>query len=579
MHGYSLNLQQSPLCDEGMIPLLNCIMKTIDPNLHSLATTALISGYKDPETLFKALNGVDEYLCLIVLFSTFAGFEAEMTKKICDELYPSRKDTRVMAPINEFMGALYKSSFSLVVKERLLGLIFQPPVKGVRESKPSFNDRLNQYRQSRQMWIAAAHSLLYFGQEEILKNVTNTTELVNDWKTFMGKTFYLEGDALDQFLPIFVNSKRCPNGFITYAARLQTLPQAERDQLMPLIGKFASAVLNKTLPQVRYSFAANPHLNAIFSENEELLTKWQTSLPIKIGSQENMIEKTSLEQVQKLMRDSLENHHLGTDQDYPELEAILDGTFEGPIENDILRNCAEVLSPKTSEPELKLALMQLQKLFPNDDAQFYHDLKGMVANLETPQSSVPFTIEDTDAWEDFLLMGTEVDNSCQHIQGDPAYNKCLLASFLDGKIRLMVAREKGSGKILGRVVLRVLLDANNKPVLFVETLYTRKGVNAQLIRQSILEGCRQKAQSMGIPLAASARDYSDLNAKKYPGVLKSLGGPAPYEYVDALRGIQGGGFYTIPESYLLWSPSTESSTTESSSTVASSTETSHCTIF
>jgi hypothetical protein len=324
---------------------------------------------------------------------------------------------------------------------------------------------------------------------------------------------------------------------------------------MPLLGKFASAVLDGTFPQVRYSFTDNPHLKTVFSGSEGLLKQWQTSLPININSQESLIEKTPLEQVQKLMRDALENHHLGADQDakYPELKAILDGTFNEPTENEILRHCAIILNPMTNELELKSALIELQKHFPKD-IQFHHDLKDMVAKLETPASSVPFTIEDTDAWEDLLLMGTEVDGSCQNINRDPANNKCLLASFLDGKIRLMVAREKGSGKIIGRVIYRIHVDENNKRALFVEALYIRNGVNETLIRQDIIEGCRQKAQSMGIALTASAKDYSYLNATKYPNALKSLGGPAPYEYVDALRGKQKDGIYSIPESALLWSP-------------------------
>ncbi len=256
------------------------------------------------------------------------------------------------------------------------------------------------------------------------------------------------------------------------------------------------------------------------------------------------------------MRDALENHHLGADQDtkYPELNDILTGNFKDSDE-DIVRHCTTILHPKTDLPELKSALIELQKLFPSADVQFHHDLKDMMTKLETPVSSAPFTIEDTDSWEDLVMMGTEVDGSCQNINRNPAYNKCLLASFLDGKIRLMVAREKESGKIIGRVVLRVLFDTDNNPVLFVEKLYTKNGVDVTLIRQNILEGCKQKAQSMGIALATNASDYRDLNANKYPGALKALGGPAPYEYVDALRGIQNGGIYSIPQSYLLWSPS------------------------
>jgi hypothetical protein len=445
-------LLKSPLGDEEMIPLLNSILKTTDPNLRSLATTVLTKGYPEKLTSLKTLMGADERLHLIVLFSTAVGIEPELTTKICDELYPSRKDAKLMAPINELMGALYKnSSLSFEEKKRLLGMTFHPPVKGNRESRPDFNTRLSQYRKSRQNWVIAVYSLLYFGQEEILKNVTNTTDLVKEWQTFIGKTFYIREDVIEKFFPTFGQSERYPNGLIIYATRLQTLAQEEKNQLMPLLGKFANSVLDGTFPDVRYSFTDNTHLETVFSDNEELLQKWRTSLPIEIDSQT--------------------------------------------------------------------------------------------------------TIEDTDHWEDLVMMGTEVEGSCQNIHNDPASNKCLLSSFLDGKIRLMVAREKSSGKIIGRVILRILLDENHNPVLFMEKLYTRNGVNEELTRQNIIEGCRQKAQSMGIALAASGEDYTDLNANEYPGALESLGGPAPYEYVDAIGDIAKGGIYSIPESLLLWSPS------------------------
>jgi len=221
---------------------------------------------------------------------------------------------------------------------------------------------------------------------------------------------------------------------------------------MPLLGKLINSVLDGTFPQIRYSFTDNKHLETLFSESEELLQKWQTSLPIKIDS------------------------------------------------------------------------------------------------------SMPFTIEDTDHWEDLELMGTEVDGSCQNIHRDPNLNKCLLASFLDGKIRLMVAKDK-TGKIIGRMILRILLDENNKPVLFMEKLYTRNGVDEELITQNIIEGCKQKAQSMGTALTASFYDHYDFSDNLYPGTLKSLGGPAPYEYVDTLNGKQEGGIYTVDKSCLVWRPS------------------------
>jgi len=451
-------IKQSPLCDESIGPLLNSILKTIDPTLRTQATRALIEGYNHPEkrtsliSLISALK--EERFHLIILFGTVAGISPSMTKKICEELPKTKyKDAKLMAPINEMMGAVYQSS-ALSEKQRLLEPIFASPIKGDREPKPAFDKRLAEYRNNQRNWIAAMHSLLFFAQETILNSVTNTTELVNAWQTFMGKIFYIKSEALDQFIPTFGQSKRHPNALITYTTRLQTLPQKEKDQLMPLLGKFANAVLGKTFPQIRYDLTESVHLRTLFSENPELLNKWQTALP-----------------------------------------------------------------------------------------------------FETQDSSLPFTIEDTDAWEDLVLMGTEVDGSCQSIRDNPTLNQCLLAAFLDGKVRLMVAREKGTGKIIGRVILRVLQDDNGKPVLFVDTLYTRNGVNSELIRQNILEGCKQKAQSMGIAMALSVKDYDGLATHKYPGALNSLGGPAPYEYVDALNGRQQNGIYSIPESYVLWKPS------------------------
>ena len=451
-------IKKSPLCDESMGSLLNSILKTIDPTLRTQATSALIEGYNHPEkrTSLTTLMGElkEERLHLVILFGTMKGISPSMTKKICEELPETKyKDAKLMIPINEMMCAIYKSS-TLHQQEQILGLIFASPKKGDREPKPAFDIRLAEYRNSQYNWIAAVNSLLLFAQETILNSVTNTAELVHAWQAFMWKAFYLKTEVMDQFFPTFGQSKRYSNALIIYAARLQTLSQNEKDRLMPLLGNFANAVLDKTFPQIRYDLPESVHLKTLFSKNPELLKKWQTSLPI-----------------------------------------------------------------------------------------------------ETQDSSLPFTIEDTDAWEDLVLMGTEVDNSCQTILGNTYYNECLLAAFLDGKIRLMVAREKRTGKIIGRVILRILQDDKNKPVLFVDTLYTRNGVDSKLIRHNILEGCKQKAQSMGITLAASVEDYSDVTTHKYPGALESLGGPAPYEYVDALRGKQQDGVYSIPESYVLWQPS------------------------
>ena len=50
---------------------------------------------------------------------------------------------------------------------------------------------------------------------------------------------------------------------------------------------------------------------------------------------------------------------------------------------------------------------------------------------------------------------------------------------------------------------------------------------------------KRKAKELGIALVLSKKDYPKEGAiPQYPNALQSLGGPAPYEYVDALRGIR-----------------------------------------
>jgi hypothetical protein len=56
----------------------------------------------------------------------------------------------------------------------------------------------------------------------------------------------------------------------------------------------------------------------------------------------------------------------------------------------------------------------------------------------------------------------------------------------------------------------------------------------------------KKAASLGIPLVASKKDFEQEQAPLYPYAVIAMDKPVPFEYVDALGGIQSGD-YTIPE--------------------------------
>jgi hypothetical protein len=85
----------------------------------------------------------------------------------------------------------------------------------------------------------------------------------------------------------------------------------------------------------------------------------------------------------------------------------------------------------------------------------------------------------------------------------------------------------------------------------MEKFYTSQAGNPALA-QMVLEGCIEKARDMDLPLMASL-PYLKTDPR-YPDPIQSLGGPVPFEYVDATRGINPGGGFEIHESYILFAP-------------------------
>lgn len=203
-------------------------------------------------------------------------------------------------------------------------------------------------------------------------------------------------------------------------------------------------------------------------------------------------------------------------------------------------------------------LADIEKLAPEAYAQW----KRPVA-LEA--SAHPLPVEDTDNPEDLLLCGTDVA-SCQSVEEDTQYSKALMGYVIDGKYRMLVLRAH-DGTIAARRMVRLLLDeAAGQPVLYVEKLYANTGMQADGPEdQALMQLARRKADAMGCALVCAApqsRDEEGETLPAYGGVLKSLGSPAPYEYVDAKHidaddkeraagGVVEGGQYTVKNAYRL----------------------------
>jgi hypothetical protein len=136
---------------------------------------------------------------------------------------------------------------------------------------------------------------------------------------------------------------------------------------------------------------------------------------------------------------------------------------------------------------------------------------------------------------DLLLIGTEVNHSCQSINREPHLNKCLVSYLINGDIQAIVAKQEGSDKIKARCMLRIMWDdVNQKPVLLLEALYLNIEKNDTLV-EAFIALAKEKANALMIPLVS--KDVG--KGKAYQGNIEFLGGAAPFVYSDAAGGAAG----------------------------------------
>ena len=345
------------------------------------------------------------------------------------------------------------------------------------------------------------------------------------------------------------------------------MPDIQKPLVIEILGKFVNSCLKGEFPNCRYDLLNNPHLTIIFKNNPDLFEKWKapSEIPLEHIVKQDLSQSAASHIVVKdLMKLAIDNDHLG-DKNLlsKEFTDFLDGNGFDAINEIVVVLKNRLESSKTqyrdSKKEIEIdclnaldsnlllnqRIQSLQILYDklDDNLEFKNDVRGIIEKISPSQIAqlVFKSIVSAESWEDFLLMGTEVNNSCQRIDGIPDLNKCLLSYILDGKNKVIIIKNS-QGKIVARSVLRILWDEEQKsPVLFMERIYT-KGKNSEL-PNLIRKGCEKIAQDIKLPLVASKRDFP--NGLPYKGQLSALGGPAPFEYVDALSGIQENGKFTI----------------------------------
>lgn len=588
--------------DQASIRIMQTIAETPHARIKDKSADALILLFQSGNEALKEewkqrmMSNLEEHLLLTHLALTAGRFPSVKVSEWLLGLSSAHyAASNVITPFNEMILLLNSAtSIEPEKKEVLLHLALDSPKKQQGEKEKEFQKRMKAHRDKQEEIVTAIRDLLFLGENTYLNESHEPDALTTHWAETVRKNFGIVGDreVMLKFGKTFNQSLRYPGALMTYAARLHTLQDQE---LIDLLGIYATAVLDESYPNIRYDLKRNAHLATVFHEKTELLSKWKAPLSFRAVDilERSERSKTQAEDprefIKKSIKHSLSNHHLSQDlaQEYPKLNALKDSRdpaafaaviiemdekikdiaaqMKSKTELEDLQKerrrltreklCLQLIDPNINANKVDEYLNVLSKQLEESQQQFKQDIVGMRQQLKPQETNYNrLVVYDSDNWEDVLLVGTEEKNSCQSIEGEPEYNKCKLAYMLDGKNKLEVVKEINDDKIQARAVIRMLGDAKTmKPVMFFERTYTTK--NDSIYYDLLREGAIRKAKELGVVLVASDIDYPDVkNLKPYPNPLKSLGSRAPYEYVDALSGIQRDGIFTIEKSFVLYEP-------------------------
>lgn len=138
--------------------------------------------------------------------------------------------------------------------------------------------------------------------------------------------------------------------------------------------------------------------------------------------------------------------------------------------------------------------------------------------------------KSSDDWQDLFLVGTETE-SCQNIHANPSLNKCLISYVLNGSDQILAIREKKTGKIKSRCILRLLVTQRDEgfvPVLFQERTYSAGSLSKEH-EIALNHMAKTRAKTLGLELYT---DNLTQGGERSLVVLESLGTNLPWEYVD-----------------------------------------------
>lgn len=355
----------------------------------------------------------------------------------------------------------------------------------------------------------------------------------------------------DRFKEVFF-AYRHPDAMMLYASDLATLNKAS---LMESLASHIASVLSGTYCQDRYSLVTSPHLQMIDRQYPELIALWSQNAE-NISLADIFFRCENAESSRSWLQRNLIDEKLVEELGFkgPGFERCLQGEIEAlellksELQNKGLEKAQQAsfalqnkLLQLAKSSNLENSCRLVQELLQNNliprESEFRKRLHLKLEELKQEQLLSSYFVSETDNPEDLFLYGTELQDSCQAVGGNPEHSQGLLGSLHHGQTKLIAVKDR-NGRIVARSIIRLLWDGE-RPVLFLEQLYNNRKEEAHF-PQAIEAMARRCADRLSCPLS-----ISDEIDGPYENNLQSEGGIAPEEYVDAAGGLCANGRYVI----------------------------------
>lgn len=591
-----------------LLPILKSLSELPDSTLRAKMTYRLIHDYLGEEKAVlreqymqvAKIHPDDNGLILAMLFVPLTvvpeeNFAEDFLKRFyANKISQAGKSQRIIMELLFYLeskGINAKEQVT-ILKQIIVDLPLERTISMPRglAKKERQNTRRAQQEELKQQNVAFTQmlncaqitiDLLLLGKTEKLKTITTKQEIVA-----LMEEVYQEvlGDTkVDNFSEKYTDSFatfRNKQALWTYYAKLLTLSSNLKKETLPYFKLFVQSVLEGTFHETRYQ--KTEHLKTIFDARSDLKEAWTKD---EIASSEELLEDIEIQKTKeplslatiltKFKTKILVNKHLGQDveEKYPELILFLNHPQNRELNLKSIeeKRKQELKKPKSAEKKSNLGRLAFEKclldIFASETncqkrleearriapptSDFKHDLEGMIRLSTSPKkSSGNLQIMITDHPSEFILIGEEVQESCQRVNGNPVQNRGLLGYAFNGQVKVIkVTEEKDNQQVadtnkskVARAILRLLWDKNTPtPILYLEPIYMAK--DNPIAAELIINLAKRYANQHKLPLLTK---MVDLPGKQYPNAVYSLESLCPFEYVDALEeGEASSSTYTV----------------------------------